>query len=69
MDRLEIESKKKALLIHRHASGTGGGPKLKTTLTALETRVLAIIGPLAVEGHPEIEEQGFDVSKSFHIIS
>ncbi|XP_045783889.1 uncharacterized protein LOC123880046 [Maniola jurtina] len=32
-------------------------------LTILETRLLGIIGVLAVEGHEEIEEQGFDVRR------
>lgn len=57
------KTKKKALLIRRHASGTGGGPNRGLTLTALETRLLEIIGLVAVEGHEDIEEQGFNVSK------
>ncbi|XP_045785418.1 uncharacterized protein LOC123880986 isoform X2 [Maniola jurtina] len=54
------KTKKKALMIRRHASGTGGGPSRGPNLTALETRLLGIIGALAVEGHEEIDEQGFD---------
>ncbi|CAK1592730.1 unnamed protein product [Parnassius mnemosyne] len=51
--------KKKASLIRRHASGTGGGPSIRQTLTAFEERVLAIMGNLTVDGLPSIQEQGF----------
>ncbi|KAJ8708190.1 hypothetical protein PYW08_010556 [Mythimna loreyi] len=56
------KTKKKALLIRRHASGTGGGPSNRQTLSSFEERVLAIMGNLAVEGLPSVQEQGFAVS-------
>ncbi|KOB56417.1 Uncharacterized protein OBRU01_25830 [Operophtera brumata] len=56
------KTKKKALAIRRHASGTGGGPSCRLILTPLEARVVGVIGALAVEGH-KIEEQGFEVIK------
>ncbi|KAJ8707540.1 hypothetical protein PYW08_010792 [Mythimna loreyi] len=55
------EVKTKASFIRRHARGTGGGggPSNPQTLTSLEERVVAIIGKLAVEGMPGIQEAGF----------
>lgn len=44
------------------ASGTGGGPSSRQTLTAAEERVLNIMGSTAVVGLTGIEERGFDVS-------
>ncbi|CAK1597618.1 unnamed protein product [Parnassius mnemosyne] len=57
------KTKKKASLIRRHASGTGGGPSIRQTLTAFEERVLAIMGNLTVDGLPSIQEQGFGLSQ------
>ena len=58
----KAKTKKKALAIRCEASGTGGGPSSRQTLTALEERVLAIMGLTAVIGQAGIEERGFDVS-------
>lgn len=46
------------------ASGTGGGegPSSRQTLTALEERVMAVIGVTGVSGISSIQEQGFNVS-------
>ncbi|KAL4707163.1 hypothetical protein ACJJTC_018898 [Scirpophaga incertulas] len=52
------KTKKKAITIRRHASGTGGGPRLTAPLSSLEERVLAILGPLAVAGQENIQEIG-----------
>ena len=57
------KTKKKALTIKRHAGRTGGGPASRQTLSAIDERVLAILGPLAVEGQASVEELGFNVSK------
>ncbi|CAK1597667.1 unnamed protein product [Parnassius mnemosyne] len=57
------KTEKKASLIRRHASGTGGGPSIRQTLTAFEERVLAIMGNLTVDGLPSIQEQGFGLSQ------
>lgn len=56
------KTKKKALTIRCEASSTGGGPSRRQTLTALEERVLGIMGLTAVIGQAGIEEGGFDVS-------
>lgn len=48
--------------MRREASGTGGGPSSRQTLTASEQRVLGIMGLSAVVGLVGIEERGFDVS-------
>lgn len=58
----KTKTKKKALAIRGEASGTGGGPSSRLTLTALEERVLGIMGLMAVTGQAGIEERGFDVS-------
>lgn len=54
--------KKKALAMRREASGTGGGPNSRQTLTASEQRVLGLMGLTAVIGQVGIMERGFDVS-------
>ncbi|KAL0878502.1 hypothetical protein ABMA27_003596 [Loxostege sticticalis] len=56
----KTKTKKKFSLIRRHASGTGGGPSSRQTLTALEERVVAVIGVSAVVGQTSIQEQGFN---------
>ena len=48
--------------MRREASGTGGGPSSRQSLTALEQRVLGIMGLTAVIGLVGIQERGFDVS-------
>ncbi|KAG7296299.1 hypothetical protein JYU34_021429 [Plutella xylostella] len=58
----KTKTKKKAILIKRHTSGTGGGPSNGLTLTAPEERLIAIMGVNAVEGQPNISELGFNVS-------
>ncbi|XP_026725056.1 uncharacterized protein LOC113491998 isoform X3 [Trichoplusia ni] len=61
----KTKTKKKALTMRREASGTGGGPSSRLTLTPLEDRVLGIMGLTAVVGQPGIDERGFDVSSVF----
>ncbi|XP_048486315.1 uncharacterized protein LOC119694130 [Plutella xylostella] len=56
----KTKTKKKAILIKRHTSGTGGGPSNGLTLTAPEERLIAIMGVNAVEGQPNISELGFN---------
>ncbi|CAH0716762.1 unnamed protein product, partial [Brenthis ino] len=56
----KAKTKKKALAMRREASGTGGGPSSRQTLTASEQRVLGIMGLSAVFGLVGIEERGFD---------
>lgn len=58
----KAKTKKKALAIRRQASGTGGGPSSRQTLTASEERVLGIMGLTAVVGQAGVEERGFNVS-------
>lgn len=58
----KTKTKKKALAIRHEASGTGGGPSSRQTLTASEERVLGIMGMTAVTGLAGIEERGFNVS-------
>ncbi|KAJ8737707.1 hypothetical protein PYW08_000302 [Mythimna loreyi] len=60
----KTKTKKKSLAIRREASGTGGGPSSRQTLTALEERVLGIMGLSAVIGLAGIEERGFDTAPS-----
>ncbi|RVE50309.1 hypothetical protein evm_005144 [Chilo suppressalis] len=54
------KTKKKGLIIRSHARGTGGGPASRQILSALDERVLAIMGPLAVEGQASVQELGFN---------
>ncbi|RVE39790.1 hypothetical protein evm_015560 [Chilo suppressalis] len=58
------KTKKKGLIIRSHARGTGGGPASQQILSALDERVLAIMGPLAVEGQASVQELGFNKSQS-----
>ncbi|RVE48873.1 hypothetical protein evm_006443 [Chilo suppressalis] len=58
------KTKKKGLIIRSHARGTGGGPASRQILSALDERVLAIMGPLAVEGQASVQELGFNKSQS-----
>ncbi|GBP98015.1 hypothetical protein EVAR_90260_1 [Eumeta japonica] len=51
---------KKYLLLRRHASGTGGGPSSRQVLTALEERIVAIMGVSAAVGQAGIQEHGFN---------
>ncbi|XP_026736567.1 uncharacterized protein LOC113507188 isoform X2 [Trichoplusia ni] len=60
----KTKTKKKALTMRREASGTGGGPSSRLTLTPLEDRVLGIMGLTAVVGQPGIDERGFDAPPS-----
>ncbi|KAL4719781.1 hypothetical protein ACJJTC_005429 [Scirpophaga incertulas] len=56
----KTKTKKKYLTCRRHASHTGGGPSSGMSLTALEERVVAVIGVSAVVGQAAIEEHGFN---------
>ncbi|XP_047534994.1 uncharacterized protein LOC125069518 [Vanessa atalanta] len=53
----KAKTKKKALAIRREASGTGGGPSSRQTLTASEERVLSIMGSTISEKHSTIPDQ------------
>ncbi|RVE40844.1 hypothetical protein evm_014506 [Chilo suppressalis] len=57
------KTKKKGLIIRSHARGTGGGPASQQILSALD-EMLAIMGPLAVEGQASVQELGFNKSQS-----
>ncbi|XP_060801523.1 myb-related transcription factor, partner of profilin-like [Amyelois transitella] len=61
---LKSKTKKKGLTLRQHARGTGGGPASQKSLSHLEERVLAIIGPTAVEGQDSIQELGFSRPQS-----
>lgn len=63
----KAKTKKKALVMHREASGTGGGPSSRQTLSASELRLLGIMGLSSVIGQVDIEERGFDVSFHFYL--
>ncbi|CAH0698424.1 unnamed protein product [Spodoptera exigua] len=54
----KTKTKKKYLTIRQHSSG-GGGSSSRASLTALEERVVAVIGVSAVAGQA-IQEQGFN---------
>ncbi|XP_022822573.1 uncharacterized protein LOC111353696 [Spodoptera litura] len=57
----KTKTKKKYLHIRQQSSGTGGGPNTHIQLTAIEERVMAVIGVSAVVGLAGIQEQGFNV--------
>lgn len=48
--------KHKGAFIKKHQAGTGGGERLKKTLTEIEGRVLNLITETAVSGHSGIRE-------------
>lgn len=50
----KAKTKSKAADSRRNASATGGGPNKLVPLNEIEERVLAIIGPVAVEGLPGV---------------
>ncbi|XP_041972527.1 uncharacterized protein LOC121740269 isoform X1 [Aricia agestis] len=56
---LKSKTKKKGLRIRLAANGTGGGPHDGQSLSALDLRVLAIMGLLAVQGQEAVQELGF----------
>ncbi|RVE41778.1 hypothetical protein evm_013577 [Chilo suppressalis] len=60
------KTKKKGLIFRIHARGTIGGPASRQILSALDKRVLAIMGPLAVKGQASVQELGFNVGSSFN---
>ncbi|XP_075057070.1 uncharacterized protein LOC142143256 [Mixophyes fleayi] len=47
--------KAKLVELHRHAQGTGGGPRLRTTLTPLEERARAAIALVEIVGVGDID--------------
>ncbi|CAH2106990.1 unnamed protein product [Euphydryas editha] len=60
----KTKTKKKYLNIKRQSSRTGGGPTNRVVLTALEERVVAVIGVSAVVGQAGIQEQGFHLENA-----
>ncbi|XP_075974765.1 uncharacterized protein LOC142975663 [Anticarsia gemmatalis] len=60
----KTKTKKKYLTLRRQATRTGGGPSNRLILTALEERVVAIIGVSAVVGQAGIEEHGFNITSN-----
>ncbi|CAH0547023.1 unnamed protein product [Brassicogethes aeneus] len=53
---IKTTSKAKSSKIKRHQKGTGGGPPIKTKLNDDDEKILEIIGPTSVDGHPNIKE-------------
>ncbi|CAG4985858.1 unnamed protein product [Colias eurytheme] len=60
----KTKTKKKGLTIRQHAGRTEGGPARGPTLSAIEKRVLAVMGSLAVERQASVEELGFNTYQS-----
>jgi hypothetical protein len=54
----QIKGKKYRLV--RNYRATGGGPEEAPKLTAIEEKILAIIGPTAVNGLPSTSDTDFD---------
>lgn len=58
----KTKTKKKAILIKRHESGTGGGPSSRPNLTTYEERVLAIMRKNVESDQSIVQEHGYIVS-------
>jgi hypothetical protein len=58
--RLPSQVKGKKYRLVRNYRATGGGPEEAPKLTAIEEKILAIIGPTAVSGLPSTSDTDFD---------
>ena len=58
--RLPSQVKGKKYRLVRNYRATGGGPEEAPKLTAIEEKILAIIGPTAVNGLPSTSDTDFD---------
>ncbi|XP_050518940.1 uncharacterized protein LOC126893043 [Diabrotica virgifera virgifera] len=58
LNEVKTSARKKAGLLYRDQTGTGGGPKVAKDLTDLEERLLGLLSKTVVTGFPAVEEMG-----------